>query len=184
MYCPQCGSTNLNEIKFCTKCGTNLNIVSEALIGKSAAGPQFDERMVSALKDYYASRRSMVIGGLLIPVGAVILLAMALLNFPETLAVVSLIALGIGLTIYGAMVGFWGIRHWIDSTSEMKALNISVPAQSITGGSREKLDTSRITSTPAPVERYSTDPIDPGSVTESTTRQLEGPVPKSSAELH
>jgi zinc ribbon protein len=184
MYCPHCGSNNLDEIKFCTRCGTNLNIVSEALSGKSATGPQFDERMVKALKDYYASRRAMVIGGgLLIPVGAAVLLAMAVLNFPETLAVVSLIALGIGLTIYGAMVGFWGIRHWIDSTSEMKALNVSVPAHAIPAAPREKLDTSRTTLTPALVERYSTDPIDPGSVTESTTRQLEGPAPKSSPEL-
>jgi uncharacterized membrane protein YvbJ len=34
MYCPSCGSNNQPEIKFCTRCGTNLGVVSEALTGK------------------------------------------------------------------------------------------------------------------------------------------------------
>jgi hypothetical protein len=40
MYCPNCGSNNQAEIKFCTRCGTNLGVVSEVLsasqIGQSS----------------------------------------------------------------------------------------------------------------------------------------------------
>lgn len=181
MYCPNCGSNNQAEIKFCTRCGTNLNVVSEALSGKSAVPSQLDERMVKLLKDYYASRRASLIGALTLPVGLALLMAMVVTGFPEHLLVVAL--LGLGLTIYGAIVGIWGIGHWIDSTSEMKALNIVAPALPLPGASRDKLDTSRIAAIPALVERYSTDPIDPGSVTDGTTRQLEGPAPKPSPEL-
>ena len=181
MYCPNCGSSNQAEIKFCTRCGTNLNVVSEALSGKSATPSQLDERMVKLLKNYYSSRRASLIGALTLPVGLALLTAMFVTGFPEHLMVIAL--LGLGLTIYGAIVGIWGIGTWIDSTSEMKALDIVVPTHSLPAASRDKLDTSRITSIPALVERYSTDPIDPGSVTDGTTRQLEGPAPKRSPEL-
>ncbi|MEK6321197.1 MAG: hypothetical protein AABN33_05880 [Acidobacteriota bacterium] len=181
MYCPTCSSNNLANIRFCTRCGTNLAVVSEALSGESSAQPPIDERMVKVLKDYYSSRRATLIGGLTLPVGLSLLMAMFLTGFPEHLIIIALI--GLGLTIYGAIVGIWGIGHWIDSTSELKALNIAVATHSLPAASRDKVDTSRITSIPALVERYSTDPIDPGSVTDGTTRQLEGPPPKSSPQL-
>jgi hypothetical protein len=31
MFCPQCGSTQANELKFCKACGANLGVVREAL---------------------------------------------------------------------------------------------------------------------------------------------------------
>lgn len=34
MYCPKCGTQNPDNGKFCRKCGTDLNVVSEALTGK------------------------------------------------------------------------------------------------------------------------------------------------------
>lgn len=34
MYCPKCGTQNPDNGKFCRKCGTDINIVSEALTGK------------------------------------------------------------------------------------------------------------------------------------------------------
>lgn len=167
MYCPSCGSNNQEDVKFCTRCGTNLNVVSEALSGKQTTPPEVDERMVKLLKTYYSSRRAALIGGLTLPLGLALLMAMFINGFPEHLVVVGLI--GLGLSIYGASVGIWGIGHWVDSSSEMKALDIALP-KSLRAPSREKLDTSRI---PALPERYSTDPIVPASVTEQTTRQLE-----------
>ncbi|MFY9556410.1 MAG: zinc-ribbon domain-containing protein [Blastocatellia bacterium] len=169
MYCPKCGSNNLDDIKFCTRCGTNLNVVSEALSGKPSNQNPSDERMTNALKDYYASRRAVMIGGLLIPVGAAILAVMSTLGLPETLAVVALIALGIGLTVYGASVGIWGIRHWIDSTSEMKVLRLSDSSPALTPTSKD------LSSAPPVVlaQQYATDPIEAGSITERTTRELE-----------
>ncbi|HSB09528.1 MAG TPA: zinc ribbon domain-containing protein [Blastocatellia bacterium] len=171
MYCPNCGSNNQAEIKFCTRCGTNLGVVSEALTGKQATPPQSDERMVKLLKDYYASRRATLIGGLTLPAGLALLMAMFVTGFPEHLLVIAL--LGLGLTIYGAIIGIWGVGHWVDSTSEMKALNVVVPANNARDASRASIETSRIASLPARVDDYSTDPIEPGSVTEQTTRQLD-----------
>ncbi|MFY9554397.1 MAG: zinc ribbon domain-containing protein [Blastocatellia bacterium] len=33
MFCPTCGRDNLNELKFCASCGTNLEAVSQVLSG-------------------------------------------------------------------------------------------------------------------------------------------------------
>lgn len=35
MFCPKCGTKNLDTGKFCRKCGTDIGTVSEALSGKS-----------------------------------------------------------------------------------------------------------------------------------------------------
>jgi hypothetical protein len=34
MFCPKCGVENSEKVKFCRKCGCDLNLVSEALSGK------------------------------------------------------------------------------------------------------------------------------------------------------
>ena len=34
MFCPGCGTDNLNEAKFCRKCGANLALVPQALTGQ------------------------------------------------------------------------------------------------------------------------------------------------------
>jgi hypothetical protein len=39
MYCPKCGTENLDDGKFCRKCGTDLAVVSAALSGKSLKLP-------------------------------------------------------------------------------------------------------------------------------------------------
>jgi hypothetical protein len=171
MYCPNCGSNNQAEIKFCTRCGTNLGVVTEALSGKSTPQPALDERMVKLFKDYYSSRRAILIGALTLPLGLALLMAMFVNGFPEHLAIVALV--GLGLTIYGAVVGIWGVGHWIDSTSEMKALKMASPKDAERAAPGDQLDTARIALLPALGERYSTDPIQPASVTEQTTRQLE-----------
>src|SRR6185436_16380005 len=107
MYCPICSSSNLAEIKFCTRCGTNLVVVAEALSGKQFAQPPIDERMVKLLKEYYRSRRAMLIGGLTLPVGLALLMAMVVNGFPEHLIVAALV--GLAMAIYGAVVGIWGV---------------------------------------------------------------------------
>ncbi|MFY9556411.1 MAG: zinc ribbon domain-containing protein [Blastocatellia bacterium] len=169
MYCPNCGSNNQSEIKFCTRCGTNLDVVSEALSGRVAAQPVIDERMVKLLKDYYSSRRAALIGGLTLPTGLALLMAMFITGFPEHLMIPALI--GLGLTLYGAIVGIWGIGHWIDSSSEMKAIRVATSNSLLTPPTADRPGTSPIA--PEVVAQYSTDPIERGSVTEQTTRQLE-----------
>src|SRR5689334_3846508 len=34
MFCPTCGKDNSHELKFCASCGTNLEVVSQALSGR------------------------------------------------------------------------------------------------------------------------------------------------------
>src|SRR5690349_7821958 len=34
MYCPKCGSQNVENVQFCRSCGSNLGLVSQALEGK------------------------------------------------------------------------------------------------------------------------------------------------------
>jgi uncharacterized membrane protein YvbJ len=36
VFCPSCSSHNQDEVKFCTRCGTNLGVVSDALGGRLA----------------------------------------------------------------------------------------------------------------------------------------------------
>ncbi|HXG94073.1 MAG TPA: zinc-ribbon domain-containing protein [Blastocatellia bacterium] len=72
MYCPNCGSNNLAEVKFCTRCGTNLTVVTEALTGKLTAN-QLDERAMKVVKDYYKGRRDAITGAALIPLGALVM---------------------------------------------------------------------------------------------------------------
>jgi hypothetical protein len=35
MFCPQCGASQPEDLKFCKACGTNLQVVTQALTGKS-----------------------------------------------------------------------------------------------------------------------------------------------------
>lgn len=172
MYCPNCGSNNQAEIKFCTRCGTNLAVVSDALSGKAAAQTPVDERKVKLLKDYYISRRATLLGGVVLPVGLALLMVLFMIGFPEKLIVLAL--LGLGLAIYGASVGIWGIGHWLETSSEMKALGLSA-AQIEQSSPVTTLLSRPVQDAPATIVagQYSTDPINPASVTEQTTRQLE-----------
>jgi hypothetical protein len=149
-------------VKFCTRCGTNLGVVSDALTGKLGDAPQIDERMLKLLKDYYKGRRDAITGAVLIPSGVFI---MALLIFAGLSPVASFFII--------CWMFFWGIPaladglgKWLSASSEMKALN-QLRSQGLLNHSREQAMDEI-----AP--RYSTDPIKaPGSVTEQTTRHLE-----------
>jgi hypothetical protein len=51
MFCPTCGRDNLNERKFCSSCGTNLEVVSQALAGP---GADFFTRLDTGLDQFIA----------------------------------------------------------------------------------------------------------------------------------
>jgi hypothetical protein len=34
MYCPKCGETNADDVKFCRACGENLKVVAQAMMGR------------------------------------------------------------------------------------------------------------------------------------------------------
>lgn len=180
MYCPNCGSNNLGEKKFCARCGTNLAIVSEALSGKLAIQPPVDERMVKLLKDYYSSRRSTLIGVPLFVIGVVMLAGFILAGLEDKMGPILLLPLA--MAIYGAICTFWGISHWVDSASEMKALGYSVPQKELSPPAQAHL-AAPADAIIVSAKGYATDPISfPGSVTENTTRQLDQNAPQSNLE--
>ncbi len=39
MYCPKCGTNNIDNASFCRACGTNLSLVPQALTGHLPAPP-------------------------------------------------------------------------------------------------------------------------------------------------
>jgi zinc ribbon protein len=84
VYCPTCGSNNQDEVRFCTRCGTNLEVVSDALKGRTSGQLETDERTLTLLKDYYRSRRMMFIGGAASALALFKLAGPFLLGFPET----------------------------------------------------------------------------------------------------
>ena|SRR5260370_1152574 len=51
MFCPTCGRDNLNELKFCGSCGTNLEAVSQVLSG---SGRDFFTRIDTGLDQFIA----------------------------------------------------------------------------------------------------------------------------------
>ena len=169
MYCPSCGSGNQNELKFCTRCGTNLGVVSDALAGRPASGIETDERMVKLLKDYYRGRPMTLIGAVGSALSLFKLAGVFLLGFPDKMMPIAIVALGFFFLSLYAFI--WGLIRWNNSSSEIKALGSSPSElQKSIGASRRQNTTDR----DMKVIAHSTDPITPlGSVTEQTTRQLD-----------
>lgn len=171
MYCPSCGVNNRDEVKFCTRCGTNLDVVSDALRGKSTSALETDERMVRLLKDYYRSRRMTIIGGAASLIALFKLALLLVLGFPEKM--LPLAALAAGLLLYGLFALIWGMTKWNNSSSEIKALGFAPPKGKRLTPAPNQL---RLEANPASVSTpaYATDPIaSPNSITEHTTHLLD-----------
>lgn len=168
MYCPNCGSSNQAEVKFCKHCGTNLGVVSEALTGKLAVQSGVDDRMAKLMRDYYRGRRDSITGAVLIPSGLFVMVLMVAAGMNP-----------IGAFFIICWIFFWGVSalagglgKWISSAGEMKALGYGSQSQF------QGTAANQFASTGAPREieapDYSTGPVGyAGSVTEQTTRQLD-----------
>ena len=170
MYCPSCGSNNQNEVKFCTRCGTNLGVVSDALAGRTTGTLETDERAVDLLKDYYRGRRMMLIGGIVSAVALFKLAGPFLLGFPEKM--IPIVILSLVFLLLSLIAFVWGLVKWNNSGSEIKALGIS-PSK---GKALAAAEQSRLAAEQLRVGKssYATDPIpSSSSVTEQTTHLLD-----------
>ena len=170
MYCPSCSSHNQDEVKFCTRCGTNLAVVSDALSGKLASQSQIDERTVNLFKDYYAGRNSVIIGSVVCAIVLFKVVLFALVRFPAEAGFLSTLAAF--LLVYGIIALIWGAGKWNNAASEIKAIErAGLQGTSLRSSEDSGLpsgESARIS-----FGAHSTDPIAvPGSVTEQTTRQL------------
>ena len=167
MYCPSCGSNNQPEIKFCTRCGTNLGVVSEALTGKIAGKTGADDRMAELMKDYYSGRRDTITGAVLIPAG---LLVMAIL-WASGMNPIGAFFIICWMFFWGAAALAGGLGKWIASKGELKSLGYGSQSQ-IQGAPFPQ--PGSVNQAQLPPSGYSTGPVGyPGSVTEQTTRQLD-----------
>ena len=172
MFCPGCGSENQDELRFCTRCGTNLGVVSDALGGKLAAQSPIDERLVKLFKDYYRGRNSMIIGAAASLIALFKVVLFALLGLPTKVNFLSTLAAM--LLTYGFVALIWGVAKWNNSASEIKAIGRA----SSPGVPLKSIDTHHgLLSDEGPGTRTGALLSDPaafhGSVTEQTTRQLE-----------
>jgi hypothetical protein len=169
VYCPSCGSDNQSELRFCTRCGTNLGVVSDALAGRPTADIESDERKVKLLKDYYRSRPMTLIGAAGSALSLFKLAGVFLLGFPDKMMPIAVLALGFFLLSLYAFI--WGLIRWNNSSSELKALGTSPSELQKSIAASGKLSRSE---RDMEVKEYSTDPIKTlPSVTEQTTRQLD-----------
>ena len=171
MYCPSCGSINQDEVKFCTRCGTNLGLVSDALRGRTTGALETDERTVKLLKDYYRSRRMMIIGGAASALSLFKLAGPFLLGFPEKM--IPIVILSLAFLLLSLIAFVWGLVKWNNSSSEIKALGLSPSKGKALTAKPEHL---RLPADPSNVAspNYATDPIAiPVSVTEHTTHILD-----------
>jgi hypothetical protein len=173
MYCPKCSSENQPEVKFCTRCGTNLAVLSEALNSKSTDKPWSDDPLVEMLKQYYNGKRSTAVGAGSILIGVTLLMILLRLNVPENLTGVLFNGLAACALIYGAIAVIAGIAGWVESSSKMKAINHPAlqkplpPASTVINVKSYNTDSIN-----APAELRDSLPA-PASVTEQTTRHLE-----------
>ncbi len=167
MYCPSCGSNNQPEIKFCTRCGTNLGVVSEALTGKIAGKTGVDDRMAKLMRDYYRGRRDTITGAVLIPAGLLILAIMAAAGMKP----IGAFFIICWMFFWGAAALAGGLGKWIASKGELKSLGYGSQSQ-IQGAPFPQ--PGSVNQAQLPPSGYSTGPVGyPGSVTEQTTRQLD-----------
>lgn len=171
MFCPSCGSNNQDELNYCTRCGTNLGVVSDALKGRTTDALETDERMVRLLKDYYRSRRMMLIGGVASALSLFKLAGPFLLGFPEKM--IPIVILSLGFLFLGLLALVWGLIKWNNSSSELKALRVSPGKTKAVSAMPERMQLS-VEPSPAGAPTAATDPIAlPGSITERTTQLFD-----------
>lgn len=165
MYCPSCGSNNQAELKFCTRCGTNLGVVSEALTGKLVGQAGVDDHVAKLMRDYYRGRRDTITGGVLIPAGILIMSIMV----ASGMNAIGAFFIVFWMFIWGATALASGLGKWIASSAEMKSLGIGSQSQ-FQGAPVQPLIEPPATQREPP--GFSTGPVDFPSVTEQTTQQL------------
>lgn len=170
MYCPKCGSENQSEVKFCTRCGTNLAIVTDALSGRLGSSV-IDERIMKLIKAYNAGRRDFITGSVLIPAAMLIwmILGLTKLGFMPSFFIIC------WMFFWGIPSLAVGISKMLAASSEMKAFGYDLKQGFIAASAlRQSLPVAHDENVISPTNRLSTDPLDfPGSATEQTTRQLE-----------
>jgi zinc-ribbon domain len=169
MYCPKCAHENQPDIRFCTRCGTNLAVVSEALGSKLAnKNAVIDERLAKVIKDYYHGRRDTITGLVLLPVAvkAIFLLSIIGLSPIASFFILS------WMVFWGIAALAGGLGKWIAASGELKALGFTPPSSKLWMRTQKLLSSASTKEESRSTNELAERQI-PLSVTEHTTRELE-----------
>ena len=170
MYCPNCGSDNQAEVKFCRRCGTGLAVVSEALARKGKNREQEKPQLAELIKSYHSGRHKMMFGAGSVGLG----IALIAVLFAVGHWGLFWIFLWVFMGLFGNGVHQFnkGWREWSEASVELKALGYPKPP---IGASEPAQSDSRLITEPRATESLLSDssaPAQPASITESTTRHL------------
>jgi hypothetical protein len=165
MFCPKCGTQNPENGKFCRKCGTDLNLVSEALTGKTSKSKSLKD--IKKDKTNWESAVGTMFGGLAFLIISIILAFQPMGRgwwFWMLIPAFSMLGKGFAAFIQmkrEAKEDFVGIE--LDNNSEqIKSNNLkNLPSQ----------QTEFVSNIPD--VKYETGDLVPPSVVEGTTRHLE-----------
>lgn len=176
MYCPQCATPNVDDVKFCRSCGAELEAVALALSGKSAqsikASPDKSESKTA--QDWLEKRiegvSGVTRGSILLTVSLLIGIAMALFlpsSFDAPWILIWMVFFG-WLAVWGGIEMAYGISSVLESKSRLRLLklagyeSVDVIQQQLSsrGDASPLMSPSAFRSSP------------PVSVTDGTTRQL------------
>ncbi len=175
MYCPQCATQNVDDVKFCRVCGTALESVALALSGKSPKPVKGGKNKVEAktAQDWLEKRieagSGITRGTILLLVSALIGVAMGFFmppNFDAPWIVVWSVFFG-WMAVWGGIEVAFGISGVIEAKARLRLIELtgekppmeSVPPPALSGAE------------PIPATVFDSRPR--RSVTEGTTRQLD-----------
>jgi len=169
MYCPNCGSENQTEVKFCRRCGTSLGAISVLMSG--GVEDQSPQRVAELVKKYYAARHQIMLATLTIATGV----ALLAIIFGLGKWVFFWIFLWVFMALFGTGVRQFnkGWTDWSDASSELKALGYDKPPSP-----NMRLPDKMAAPPPqSPLVKVSPDSLShleqPRSVSESTTQLLD-----------
>lgn len=175
MYCPRCGTQNIESAQYCRGCGENIGLVSQALagqlpekraVGYDAEGRPYDERGHRLRREKEPPRLDKAIKsgfiGLAFLIIAIILASTGdrRHDFWYWLLIPAFTMIGGGVAEYVRLKQGRGMEKRLPETQSRPAVPTAPPARA---GALPPLDTSEL--------------VPPPSVTESTTRHLRTEAP-------
>jgi len=182
MYCPQCATPNTDGVRFCRKCGMELEAVALVLSSRTAQPPEGSEKRSESktaqewLEKRSAAVRSISTGVSLLIVSILIGVAMAFFvpaNIPWILAWAVLVG---WMSMWGGVEVGNGVAGVLEAKSRLRLLELA-DMQSADDATRKQLSSAgqppMVTS---PSASFRSSP--PSSVTEGTTRHLDDSVEK------
>jgi small basic protein len=173
MYCPRCAAQNLDDVKFCRACGTNLEVVALALAdqNKPAKASKDEDEKEKAEKNWMEKRSEgvgdLVKGAGLMMASLLIGIALGLFSNQPDWIVIWLGTAG-WMACWGVISLSSGIRALLESKFMLRQMGLTANVIAAPAAQQLSLNDARAIPTALDTPRLSTPP----SVTEQTTVPL------------